>query len=140
MSAFNKASAVSCVTDSARLSEAAFDIAGRCNTGEHEIESLALEVANLGSLLDQLRRFYDIDDWNAQPDCQDLASTTTRGLDRLFSELESYKSTLYTNAAAIDKIDCRDRKDTAFNVTELQYLRARVDSMRYNLLLMMTVQ
>lgn len=55
------------VTSAAKLSKATLDVAGRFKAGQRQLESFAHEVANLGAVLNQLHRLYDVDDWNTKP-------------------------------------------------------------------------
>ena len=59
----------------------------------------------------------------------------------LFAQLDSFNERLYGRAgSAAMMVTLKGKVKWVFEVAELEYLRARVDSMKMNILLMMTLQ
>ena len=141
MAGVGEASAiVGLVATAGKISKAVIDIASRYKSAKKQIESFGLEVGNLGNILDQLQRLYNRDDLHSDDGVRSVASHMVEQCSDLFSELDNYKDTLYSRPGSVQNVTFRGKAKWVFESSELQYLRARVESMKSNMLLMMTIQ
>ena len=58
----------------------------------------------------------------------------------LFSELDTYRDALYSRPGSVPGLTFRGRTKWVFTEDELDYIRARLESVKTNMLLMMTMQ
>ncbi|KAI4157271.1 MAG: hypothetical protein LQ342_008435 [Letrouitia transgressa] len=124
-----------------QLSKAVIDVASKYKAATAQIESFGNEVEVLGGVISQLSRLLNKDPHELND--AGLESITCSILDQcraLFGELETYKEGLYGNLGSSKGKHFWVRAKWVFQATELQYLRARVDSMKINMLLMMSLQ
>ena len=134
------AAIVGLISTAASLSKAVIDVASKYKVARLHIESFGQEVGNLGNILGQLHRLYSKDD--LRPD-GGVVSVTVDILDQcsgLFIELETYRDALYSGSGSARKITFRGKTKWVIEVKELEYLRTRMESMKLNMLLMMTMQ
>lgn len=124
----------------ASLSKAVVGIASKYKVARLQIESFGREVGNLGNILGQLHLLYREDDLRSD---EGVISVTVDILDQcsgLFAALETYRDTLYSGRGSVRKVRFRGKTKWVFEEKELEYLRTRVESMKLNMLLMMTMQ
>ncbi|KAL9608907.1 MAG: hypothetical protein Q9167_006288 [Letrouitia subvulpina] len=124
-----------------QLSKAVIDVASKYKAAAAQIESFGNEVRVLGGIISQLSRLLNKNAYKSND--AGLESVICSVLDQckaLFGELETYKENLYGSLESPRRASFRARAQWVFQATELQYLRARVDSMKINMLLMMTLQ
>ena len=145
MAAIGELSAIiTCVNTSARLSKAIIEIAVRYQDARKQIDAFGKEVQVLGQVLSQLYRFLEghLDDVDSG-----VLGVTKQVLEEcivLFSEVDSFNDKLYSKEAGSQdpngRVTLRGKTRWVFEAAELRMLRAQVDSMKINVLLMMTLQ
>lgn len=141
MAGVGEASAiVGLITVAAQLSKAVIDIAGRYKNAKAQIESFGCEVGILGDILEQFHRLLS----KAGPRIDGSAHTVTVSIvnqcTNLFSELDVYRDSLYSRPGSVRNLAFNGKGKWLFQASELRYLRARVDSMKINMSLMMTLE
>lgn len=140
MAGVGEASAiVGLIATGAKLSKAIIDIAGQYKAAKKQIEHFGSEIANLASILDQLQRLYGSGQRDVDASVQSVMLSLVDQCSNLFAELEQYKNTLYSNSRSNVTISIRGKAKWVLQTTEVQYLRTRVESMKTNILLMMTM-
>ncbi|KAK0515210.1 hypothetical protein JMJ35_002589 [Cladonia borealis] len=141
MAGVGEASAiVGLISTAASLSKAVIDVASKYKAARLQIESFGQEVGILGKILDQLHRLYSKDDLRSDGG---VIAVTVDILDQcsgLFAELETYRDTLYSRAGSVRNVTFFGKTKWVFEEKELEYLRTRVESMKINMLLIMTMQ
>lgn len=141
MSGVGEASAiVGLIATAAQLSKAVIDIAGKYKDARKQIESFGHEVAILGNILDQMNRLLGRDHLERDIEVYSVMATVVDQCSEFFSELDVYKDTLYSKQGSVRKLTLRGKAKWVFEAADLEYLRARLESMKTNMLLMMTMQ
>lgn len=69
-----------------------------------------------------------------------ILATIVDQCSEFFSELDVYKDTLYSRQGSMRNLTLRGKTKWVFEAAELEYLRARLESMKTSMLLMMTMQ
>lgn len=127
------------VATAAHLSRIIIEVATKYKNARTQIESFGRELGILGKILDQLRRLLSKDASSLDMSFHVLATEVIDECGEMFSQLNNFKEKLYSSSAS-QNVSWRGRTKWVFEAAELDYLRARVDSMKINLLLMMTFQ
>lgn len=141
MAGVGEASAiVGLIATAAQLSKAVVDIAGKYKDARKQIESFGLEVAILGNVLDQMYRLLGRDRLEQDVEVYSVMRTIVNQCGEFFSELDVYKDKLYSRQGLVRNLTLRGKAKWMFEAAELEYLRARLESMKTNMLLMMTMQ
>lgn len=141
MAGVGEASAiVGLVATAAQLSKAVIDIAGKYKDAKKQIESFGHEVAILGNILDQMYRLLGRDHLERDAEVYSILATIVDQCGEFFSELDVYKDTLYSRQGSMRNLTLRGKTKWVFEAAELEYLRARLESMKTSMLLMMTMQ
>lgn len=130
---------ISLVTTAAHLSRVIIEIGTKYKNAKTQIESFGRELGILSKILDQLRRLLTKDALSLDMSFHVLATEIIDECGDMFSQLHKFKEKLYSNSTS-QNVTWRGRTKWVFEAAELDYLRARVDSMKVNLLLMMTFQ
>lgn len=130
---------ISLVATAAHLSRVIIEIGTKYKTAKAQIESFGRELGILSKILDQLRRLLAKDASSLDMSFHVLATEIIDECGDMFSQLNTFKERLYSNLSS-QNISWRGKTKWVFEAAELDYLRARVDSMKINLLLMMTFQ
>ena len=131
-----------------QISKAVISAASNYKSATAQIESFGREVSMLGEILGQLRDVLfgaDDDDANKSanlgPGVKTLLSQILEECGGMFSQLNAFSERLHAKPNALQSVNRRGKmKWVSGDKTELEYLRARVDSMKINILLMMTLQ
>ena len=131
---------VGLIGTAATLSKAVVDIASKYKNARKQIESFGAEVSILGNVLDQLHRLQEKDHMEADDGIQSVIMTILGQCAELFSELDTYKDALYSRPGSVRNLTFRGKTKWVFTAAELDYLRARLESVKTNILLMMTMQ
>ena len=131
---------VTLIGTAAQLSKAVIDIASKYKDARKQIESFGHEVAILGTILDQMYRLLGRDHLERDIEIYSVLATIVNQCSDFFSELEVYKDALYSRQGSLRNLSLRGKTKWVFEAAELEYLRARVESMKTNMLLMMTMQ
>lgn len=140
MSGIGEASAiVGFVSTAARLSQAVIEIAAQYRDARAQIESFGREVSILGRILDQLSRLLSKDASRIEIGVHLLITEIVDECSDMFTQLEAFSENLCGESGSRNPT-LRAKAKWVFKAAELDYLRARVDSMKINLLLMMTFQ
>ena len=138
MAGVGEASAiVGLVATAAQLSKAVYDIGSKYSNAKKEIQSFGRDVGTLGQVLNQFDRILSEDPSIIDPGVRSTTFSIVDQCRELFGDLERFREALYTRPGAALRI--RDRVKWVFQASELQYLQSQVDSMKINLLLMMTL-
>ena len=141
MAGVGEASAiVGLIATAAQLSKAVIAIAGKYKDARKQIESFGHEVAILGNVLDQMYRLLRRDHLERDIEVYSVMATIVNQCSEFFSELDVYKDTLYSRQSSGRSLTFRGKAKWVFEAADLEYLRARLESMKTNLLLMMTMQ
>ena len=141
MAGVGEASAiVGLIGTAAQLSKSVIDIASKYKDARKQIESFGHEVAILGTILDQMYRLLGKDHLERDIEIYSILVTIVNQCSDFFSELEVYKDALYSRQGSPRNLSLRGKTKWVFKAAELEYLRARVESMKTNMLLMMTMQ
>ena len=131
---------VALIGTAATLSKAVVDIASKYKNAGKQIESFGREVGILGNVLDQLHRLHEKDHMEADDGVHSVTMTILGQCAELFSELDTYKDALYSRPGSVRSLTFRGKTKWVFTAAELDYIRARLESVKTNLLLMMTMQ
>ena len=141
MAGVGEASAiVTLIGTAATLSKAVVDIASKYKNARKQVESFGREVGVLGNVLDQLHRLQEKDYMEADDGIRSVTMTILGQCTELFSELNTYKDALYSRPGSVRGLTFRGQTKWVFTAVELDYLRARLESVKTNMLLMMTMQ
>ncbi len=140
MAGVGEASAiVNLIGTAATLSKAVVDIANKYKNARKQIESFGREVGVLGNVLDQLHRLQEKDSMETDDGVHSVTMTILDQCAEFFSELDTYKDALYSSPGSVRSLTFRGKTKWVFTAAELDYLRARLESMKTNMLLMMTM-
>ena len=131
---------VGLISTAASLSKAVIDIASKYKVARLQIESFGQEVGILGNILGQLHRLYKKGDLRSDEGVISLTADILDQCSGLFAELETYRDDLYSKTGPVRSITFFGKTKWVFEEKELEYLRTRVESMKMNMLLMMTMQ
>ena len=131
---------VGLISTAASLSKAVVDIASKYKAARLQIEFFGKEVGILGHVLDQLHRLYNKDDLWSDGGVISLTTDILNQCSGLFADLETYRDTLYSRTGSVRIVKLRGKTKWVFEERQLEYLRTRVESMKMNMLLMMTMQ
>jgi hypothetical protein len=132
---------VSLIATATRLSKAVIEIGSTYKEARVQIELFGPEVGILGRILDQLSTLLLKDEPHLEDDAKILVREIVDECVFLFAQLDSFNERLYGRAgSAAMMATLKGKVKWVFEVAELEYLRARVDSMKINILLMMTLQ
>ena len=134
-----------------QISKAVIEAASNYKHARSQIESFGREVCLLGEILGRLRDVLFIDNNNnsssnttksqLEPGVKTLLSQILGECNEMFSQLNDFSDKLHAKPNALQNVSRRGKmKWVLGDKTELEYLRARVDSMKINILLMMTLQ
>ena len=143
MAGVGEASAiVNLIAIAPQLSKAVIQAASNYNQAKTQIESFGREVCMLGEILGQLRDvlFPDNNKSNLEPGVKSLLSQILDECSGMFSQLNGFSDRLHAKPNALQGVSRLGKVQWVLDKTELEYLRARVDSMKINILLMMTLQ
>ena len=141
MAGVGEASAiVTLIATAAQLSKAVIDVAGKYKDARKQIETFGHEVATLGTVLDQMYRLLDRDHLERDIEVYAVLVTIVNQCSEFFSELDVYKDMLCNRQGSVRNLTLRGRTKWVFEAAKLEYLRARLESMKTNMLLMMTMQ
>lgn len=140
MAGIGEASAIiSFVSTAAKLSKTVVEIANQYKDARAQIESFGRELGIFSKILDQLNRLQSRDASSMDISVRLLITEVVDECYNLFSQIEAYNDKLYGKSDSLNP-NLRGKTKWVFQAAELEYLRARVDSMKINLLLMMTFQ
>ena len=144
MAVVGEASAIAnLITIALQLSKTVIQGASNYNQAKTEIESFGREVSILGDILGQLRAVFFADDNKShlEPGVKILLSQILDECSGMFSQLNGFSDRLHAKPNTLQSINGRGKVNWVLgDKTELEYLRARVDSMKINIILMMTLQ
>ena len=124
----------------AKISQAVVDIAGKYKGARLQIESFGREVGNLGKILDQLKSLIIKDESHMNAGARTSTSKIVDECIDKFSQLDDVNTNLYRGPYPSASLTVRGKAKWLFKISELEFLRARVDSLKINILLMMTLQ
>lgn len=124
------------VSTAATLSKSVIEIATQYKNARVQLESFGREVSILGKILGQLDRLHSRDASCMDISVRLLIEEIVDECYALFSQLGAYNDRLCGKS----DVTLRTTTKWVFQAAELEYLRARVDSMKINVLLMMTFQ
>ena len=143
MAGVGEASAiVNLIAIAPQLSKAVIEAASNYKHARTQIESFGREVCMLGEILGQLRDVLFTDNKShLEQGVKALLSQILDECSGMFSQLNSFSDRLHAKPNALRSVNRRGKVQWVLgDKTELEYLRARVDSMKINILLMMTLQ
>lgn len=132
-----------------QISKAVIGAASNYKHARAQIESFGREVFMLGEILGQLRDVLfthsnsDRDNRGSQlePGVKTLLSQILGECSEMFSQLNTFSDKLHAKPSALQGVSRKGKMKWVFgDRTELEYLRARVDSMKINIVLVMTLQ
>ena len=124
----------------AKISQAVVDIAGKYKDAWLQIESFGREVGILGKILDQLNRLIIKDESHMNAGARTLTSEIVDECIDMFSQLDDFNTNLYRGPDPSASLTVRGNAKWLFKISELEFLRARVDSMKIDILLMTILQ
>lgn len=133
------AAIIGLVTTATRLSKAMIEIGTQYRDAGAQIESFGREISILGKILDQLSRLLFKGASHIEIGVHLLTTEIVDECSDMFAQLDAYNDRLHGSSAASNPT-LRAKVKWMFGAAELDYFRARVDSMKINLLLMMTFQ
>ena len=140
MAGVSEASAIiGLAATAAHLSHVIIEIGHKYKNAQAQIESFGRELGILSKILDQLRRLLSKDASSLDMSFHVLTTEIIDECGDMFTQLNTFKEKLYT-APTSQNPSWKGKTKWVFEAAELDYLRARVDSMKVNLLLMMTFQ
>ncbi|MCJ1464184.1 Adaptor for signal transduction [Pseudocyphellaria aurata] len=127
-------------TVAAQLSQAVIDIAGRYKNAKAQIETFGREVRVLGDILDQFHRLLSKAGSRIDGNARSVTVSIVNQCTNLFSELDIYRDSLYSRPGSVRNLAFNGKGRWVFQASELRYLRARVESIKISILLMMTLE
>lgn len=132
---------VTLIATAATLSQAVINVSSRYKHAGKHIESFGREVGLFGQILDQFRKLL-AEDKQTDTGVKALMDQIVNECSAMFSQLDAFNDGLHSNSnpPGPQNISRRGKAKWVFEKTELEYLRARVDSMKINILLMMALQ
>ena len=142
MAGVEEASAiVALIAIAPQISKAVISAASNYKHARNQIESFGREVSVFGGVLGQLRDVLFTDNDQLEAGVKALLSQILEECGGMFTQLNSFSDKLHAKPNALQGVSRRGKmKWVLGDKTELEYLRARVDSMKINILLMMTLQ
>lgn len=140
MAGIGEASAIiGLVSTAAQLSKAVIEIGNKYRDASAQVKSFGRELAILGRILSQLNRLVEKDASSIDFGAQLLITEIIDECSDLFVQLGAFNEKLH-GKLDVETSSLRVKTKWVFKAAELEYLRARVDSMKINLLLIMTFQ
>lgn len=142
MAGVGEASAiVSLVNTAATISQAIIFVASKYKDAREQIQAFGREVFILGKMLDQFHRRLSNRLWTVDEDVQLLTDQIIDECINIFTQLDVFKHNLYNTPADVEpaRVTLKGKTKWVFKTTELDFLRARVDSMKINMVLMMVM-
>ena len=141
MAGVGEASAiVNLIAIAPQLSKAVIQAASNYKQARPQIESFGREVCMLGEILRDVL-FPDNNKSHLEPGVKTLLGQILDECSGMFSQLNGFSDRLHAKPNALQSVTRRGKLQWVLgDKTELEYLRARVDSMKINILLMMTLQ
>lgn len=140
MAGVGEASAIiALVSTAAKLSKALIGIGAQYRDARAQIESFGRELSILGKILDQLSRLLSQGASHINFSVHLLTTEIVDECINMFAQLDAYNDKLYGSPSTSNPT-WRGKTKWVFETAELDYFRTRVDSMKLNLLLMMTFQ
>ncbi|KAL2044748.1 hypothetical protein N7G274_002523 [Stereocaulon virgatum] len=132
---------VNLIAIAATLSQAIIDVSCRYKHAGKQIESFGREVGLFGQILDQFRKL-PAEAKQIDTSVKVLIDEIVTECSVMLSQLDAFNKGLHGNSKPPEpqNISRRGKAKWLFEKTELEYLRARVDSMKINILLMMALQ
>ena len=123
----------------AKLSRSLIELSSKFKDSQRQFDALAIEIKVLGNVLIQLHRLHTIGGFDVES--IDIVDSILKQCEELFLQLDGFRKSLSSNSGKpINKLNLRAKSKFVFNSSELEYLRARLESMKLNLLLMMSAQ
>ena len=134
------------INTAANVSQAIISIASKYKDAREQIQAFGREVSIFGKILDQLHRRLGDPLWTVNEDVLLLIGQIVDECTNIFTQLDTFKDNLYSKPATVKTADeetpsaiLKGRTKWVFKSTELEFLRARVDSMKINMVLMMAM-
>ena len=119
----------------AKISQAVVDIAGKYKDVRLQIESFGREVGNLRKILDQLNYLIIKDESHMNAGARTPTSEIVDESIDMFSQLDDSNTNLYRGPYPSASLTVRGKANWLFKMSELEFLRSRMDSMKINILL-----
>ena len=139
MAGVGEASAVvGLIATAAQLSKAILGIAFKYKDAKKQIKGLGDEVASFGEVLDQMHHLLGRDH-RLDHDVRSVLASIVNRSGELLSEIKVYKNSLCSRKGSVRNHSFRGRIKWGFEATKLEYLRARVQSQKADMLLMMNI-
>ena len=143
MAGVGEASAVvTLIATAAKLSETAINVARKYKNAKSQIESFGREVGMLGQILDQLSKLLVEENAPIDNSVKMLIRQIVNECSGMFSQLDTFNNRLHSGSSSSSpqSVSRRGKAKWVFEKTELEYLCARVESMKTNILLLMMLQ
>ena len=123
-----------------KLSKAISDTCGKYSDIPYHVRSLGVEISVFGGILRQL--YSSTISPEMEPDSEAIAITNTilEECEELFAQIENFRKSLFDATKSLENPSLRGKTKLIFKSNHLEYLRARLEIMKTNLLLMMTMQ
>ena len=128
------------VTAAAQCSQAIFDACSKFSEIPHHVRSLAVEVSIFGDILRRLHHSISSPGFEFDSDARAIMNTILEECRELFTQIESFQKSLFDATKSLENPRFHGKIKLIFKSNHLEYLRARLESMKTNVLLMMTMQ
>ena len=123
-----------------KLSQAISDTCGRYSDIPNHVRSLGAEVSVFGGILRQLHYANTSPGMELDSDASAITNTILEECEELFTQIESFQKSLFDATKSLEHPTFRGKTKLIFKSNHLEYLRARLESMKTNILLVMTMQ
>ncbi|KAA6414704.1 MAG: hypothetical protein FRX48_01454 [Lasallia pustulata] len=132
---------LSIINTAAISSKAIISIASKYKDAREQIQAFGCEVSILGKLLDQLHRRLSNPSWTVEEYVKLLTDQIIDECINIFTQLDTFKDNLYAKPADLEpsRVSLKGTTKWVFKSTELEFLRARMDSMKINMVLIMAM-
>ena len=132
---------LSIINAAAEISKAIISIASKYKDAKEQIQAFGREVSILGELLDQLHRRLSNPSWTVEEYVKLLTDQIIDECINIFTQLDTFKKNLYAKPANLElpRVSLKGSTKWVFKSTELEFLRARMDSMKINMVLIMVM-
>ena len=127
-------------TAAAQFSQAIFDACSKFSEIPRHVRSLGVEVRVFGNILRRLHHSISYPGFEFDSDATAIMSTILEECGDLFIQIESFNKSLFDATRSLENPRLHGRLKLIFKSNHLEYLRARLESMKTNLLLMITMQ
>ena len=131
---------VTLAATAAKLSKSVIEVSHKLSESGAQIRWLGVEIEVLGSVLQQLHSISTLPSTESQNNIDAVTSTVIDECDALLTQIDDFRKSIWASFNAQRNFSFRGRFKFVLNSSDLDYVRARLESMKTNLLLLMTAR